>query len=32
MTDMHRQWNFEDDVTERMAEGLRKAGLPEGAD
>ena len=29
MTDMHRLWNYEDDVIERMADGLRKAGLPE---
>ncbi|MDP6517553.1 MAG: hypothetical protein QF926_13160 [Alphaproteobacteria bacterium] len=32
MTDMHRLWNFEDDVIDRMADGLRVAGLPEGAD
>ena len=30
MTDVYRLWNFEDDVIARMAEGLRKAGLPEG--
>jgi TolB-like protein len=29
MHDMHRLWNFEDDVISRMAEGLRTAGLPE---
>ncbi len=32
MIDIHRLWNFEDDVIDRMAEGLRMAGLPEGAD
>ena len=32
MVEMHRMWNFEDDVIARMAEGLRKAGLPEGTD
>ena len=29
MIDIHRLWNFEDDVIDRMTEGLRKAGLPE---
>ena len=29
MADIHRLWNFEEDVIERMADGLRKAGLPE---
>jgi adenylate cyclase len=29
MADMHRLWNFEDDVIARMEDGLRKAGLPE---
>lgn len=29
MTEMHLMWNFEEDVIERMADGLRKAGLPE---
>ena len=32
MIDMHRFWNHEDDMIDRMAEGLRLAGLPEGAD
>ena len=29
MADVHRIWNFEEDVIDRMAEGLHKAGLPE---
>jgi hypothetical protein len=29
MTDMHRLWNHEEDVIERMADGLLKAGLPD---
>jgi hypothetical protein len=29
MADVHRVWNFEEDVIDRMAEGLHKAGLPE---
>jgi TolB-like protein/tetratricopeptide (TPR) repeat protein len=32
MADMHRLWNYEDDLIARMADGLRKAGLPEGTD
>ena len=32
MSDMHRLWNFEDDVIDRMVEGLRIAGLPEATD
>jgi tetratricopeptide (TPR) repeat protein len=32
MAELHTTWNFEDDVIARMAEGLRKAGLPEGTD
>jgi hypothetical protein len=32
MVDLHRLWNYEDDVIARMADGLRKAGLPEGAE
>ena len=29
MADVHRMWNFEDELITRMADGLRKAGLPE---
>jgi len=29
MANMHRLWNFEEDVIARMTDGLRKAGLPE---
>ena len=29
MTEMHRLWNYEDDVIDRLADGLRRAGLPE---
>jgi adenylate cyclase len=29
MIDLHRMWNHGDDVINRMADGLRKAGLPE---
>jgi len=29
MIDLHRLWNYEEDVIARMADGLRKAGLPE---
>ncbi|MDP6952269.1 MAG: hypothetical protein QGF53_05855 [Alphaproteobacteria bacterium] len=29
MVEMHRLWNYEDDVIDRLADGLRKAGLPE---
>jgi hypothetical protein len=32
MIDLHRMWNHGDDVIERMADGLRKAGLPETTD
>ncbi len=32
MVDLHRLWNYEEDVIDRMAEGLRKAGLPEETD
>jgi adenylate cyclase len=32
MIEFHTMWNFEDDVIARMADGLRKAGLPENAD
>ena len=32
MTEIHRQYNFEDEVVARMADGLRKAGLPENSD
>ncbi len=32
MIETHRMWNFENDVIDRMAEGLRMAGLPDSAD
>ena len=32
MIETHRQWNFEQPVIDRMADGLRKAGLPESTD
>jgi|TARA_B100001971_G_scaffold129888_1_gene119914 hypothetical protein len=32
MRDLLRLWNFREPVIARMAKGLRKAGLPEGAD
>ena len=32
MIGMHRAWNHDDDLIERIADGLRKAGLPEVAD
>ena len=32
MVGLHRVWNYEEDVIDRMADGLRKAGLPEGTD
>ncbi len=32
MIETHRMWNFENDVIDRMAGGLRMAGLPDSAD
>jgi tetratricopeptide (TPR) repeat protein len=32
MIDMHRTYNHGDDLITRMADGLRKAGLPEGTE
>ena len=32
MIELHQLWNYEDDAIERMADGLRKAGLPEGTE